>query len=72
MIVKTLSVKDALRELKYEQKFNADDKDTKLAMLPCGHFVVSKYGHNIVFMQGCVAAIEASPDVKSKKDESAR
>ncbi len=37
----------AERDLKYETFFRADEK-TQIRMIPCGHFVVSRNGVNVL------------------------
>lgn len=51
--------------LKGESSWGADDPGTELRMLPCGHFVVSKYGkHTIIPGAGVVSAdVEPEPKV---------
>ena len=48
-------------QLKYETSFAADDK-TKLVMLANGHFVVSKFGKNILVPHPQVLSAEVEPN----------
>lgn len=49
MNIKYLRSKVACNLLKGEQSFVADDETCKIAMMACGHFVVSRFGKHILF-----------------------
>lgn len=60
--VKFVFVDKAMRQLNYEQAFTAGEGGVELAMLPCGHFMVKKYGHKMIFGGAqCIAQLEDDP-----------
>lgn len=48
--------------LKGENAWGVHEPGTELRMLPCGHFVVSKYGKNVLIPGAAVQGAEVEPE----------
>lgn len=67
MNVKMLRSKVACNLLKGEQSFIADPAtNTSIAMMTCGHFVVSRFGKHILFTGAQVEFAELDEPTKQK------